>query len=171
MECIMRGYLTQKRKIKHMAKIEITNNTDIPLSNYLKELIKNIVKISLEKENINPCAIVDITVITNEEIKRLNKSYRNFNKITDVLSFPMVNFERGENIPEKGQYVLGDIVFSINMAYEQAKEYNHSIEREIGFFIAHSMLHLLGYDHESEDNENIMISKQHDILMAAGLPR
>lgn len=151
--------------------INITNETANLLTRSQEDLITKIVKIALEKENKNPNVIVDITIVDDREIRNLNCTHRGIDKVTDVLSFPMINYELGETVPKTGQYVLGDIVFSYNMAVSQAKEYGHSLNREIGFFIAHSMLHLLGYDHNNENNEQQMLQKQEAILLAANLQR
>lgn len=151
--------------------ITIQNQTSIPITKNQEEIIERIVYNTLEKENKNKKAEVSITIVTNEEIKDLNNTYRNINKITDVLSFPMINYEIGEHIPTQGNYMLGDIVFSLDMAQLQCIQYGHSIEREIGFFIAHSMLHLLGYDHKTKQDEEIMLQKQEEILQSIGLYR
>ncbi|MCL1996623.1 MAG: rRNA maturation RNase YbeY [Defluviitaleaceae bacterium] len=151
--------------------ISVINETGTPLTPEQEGLIKKIVKIALEQENKTPNATVDITVVSDEKIRLLNYSYRGIDKVTDVLSFPMTNYDLGEKVPRAGEYILGDIVFSYDMAVLQSKCYGHSLEREIGFFVAHSMLHLLGYDHNNEDNERKMLRKQESILKAANLER
>ena len=92
---------------------------------------------------------------------------------TDVLSFPQLTFEEGEIMDrnEKGEVVLGDIIISLERAREQAEEYGHSLKREIAFLTAHSMLHLLGYDHMEPEEEKEMFAKQKEILELAGIPR
>lgn len=101
---------------------------------------------------------VSITFTDNEEIRELNKTYRKIDKPTDVLSFP---FDNSFNLPIK---VLGDIVISTEKAVIQAEEYDNTLNREIGFLIIHGMLHLLGYDHETEEQEKEMFSLQKDLL-------
>lgn len=152
-------------------KINIINETNYVLVPEQEQIIKSIVNLTLEQEEKNKNATVDITIVSNEEIQQINKEYRGIDKVTDVLSFPMINFEIGENVPTNHKYLLGDIVFSYEKAIEQANEYEHSIDREIGFFIAHSMLHLLGYDHENQEQETIMMEKQEKILQTIGLTR
>ena len=135
------------------------------------ELIDIVIEETLKQEKINPDAEVSVSIVSDEEIKELNKTHRGKDAVTDVLSFPMINFELGETIPKTGSFLLGDIVFSLNMAAKQSISYEHSIEREIGFFIAHGMLHLLGYDHQDEKAEEIMFKKQEEILESIGLRR
>ena len=116
---------------------------------------------------------ISVTFCDNEEIKELNAEFRNIDRATDVLSFP-IN-EEGEEFeinPENNCVILGDIVISVERAMEQAEEYNHSFEREMAFLTVHSMLHLLFYDHEkSSEDEEIMFSKQNEILEKMGITR
>ena len=109
----------------------------------------------------------------NEEIHQINKQFRGIDRPTDVLSFPQLTFEEGEIMDrnEKGEVVLGDIIISLERAREQAEEYGHSLKREIAFLTAHSMLHLLGYDHMEPEEEKEMFAKQKEILELAGIPR
>lgn len=101
---------------------------------------------------------VSITFVDNNEIQELNKNFRNIDKPTDVLSFP---FDNSFNLPIQ---VLGDIVISTEKAQVQAEEYSNTINREIGFLITHGMLHLLGYDHETEEDEKEMFGLQKQLL-------
>ena len=101
---------------------------------------------------------ISITFVNNEEIQKLNKTYRAIDKPTDVLSFP---FDNSFNLPIK---VLGDVVVSIEKAELQAKEYEHSITREVAFLIIHGILHLLGYDHQNLEQEEKMFSLQKKLL-------
>ena len=126
---------------------------------------------------------VNVILTDNEEIRSMNNQFRSVDKPTDVLSFPMVDyispsdFSRVEGREEEyfdletGELMLGDIIISVEKAREQAMLYGHSEEREIGFLTAHSMLHLLGYDHMEEDERVVMEKKQEAILKAAGLER
>ena len=111
----------------------------------------------------------------NEEIHQMNLEFRQIDRPTDVLSFPMVDYEEAGNFdfleeadeyfhPESGELMLGDIVISKEKVVAQAEEYGHSIEREYAFLIAHSMLHLFGYDHMEEDERAVMEAKQKEIL-------
>lgn len=115
---------------------------------------------------------VNVTFVDNEQIRELNKQFRNKDKSTDVLSFPL-----GENgvydlNPETGCLQLGDIVISMETAVLQAETYGHTLEREIAFLTVHSMLHLLGYDHEQGGLEEMeMRSKEETVLESLGLAR
>ncbi len=119
---------------------------------------------------------VNILFTNDEEIKEINKEYRDIDKTTDVLSFPAIDYVTPgdfggleDNIvecfhPETGELLLGDIVISVDKAIQQAEEYGHSIEREIAFLTAHSMFHLFGYDHMEEEDRRIMEEKQKSVL-------
>jgi probable rRNA maturation factor len=113
----------------------------------------------LKSENYaNPCE-VSVTLVGSKEIRALNRQYRGIDRATDVLSFEMDAF------------MLGDIIISLETAENQAKEYGHSLEREIGFLTVHGMLHLLGYDHLNKSDEDIMFAKQEEILQKLGIKR
>lgn len=116
---------------------------------------------------------VCITFVNNPEIQELNHTYRGKNEPTDVLSFPMyeADEEEIEVADEDEPLLLGDIVISIPRAQEQAEEYGHSFERELGFLAVHGFLHLLGYDHGTDEEEKLMFSKQEEILKQHGLIR
>lgn len=116
---------------------------------------------------------VCITFVNNPEIQELNQTYRGKNEPTDVLSFPMyeADEEEIEVADEDEPLLLGDIVISIPRAQEQAEEYGHSFERELGFLAVHGFLHLLGYDHGTDEEEKLMFSKQEEILKQHGLIR
>ena len=116
---------------------------------------------------------ISVTVTDNIHIHELNREYRGVDRPTDVLSFPMYSFT-DDDMPEEGPapVVLGDIVISVERAKEQAVEYGHSFQREISFLTVHSVLHLLGYDHEvSEKAENEMFSLQDKIMDKLGILR
>ena len=113
-----------------------------------------------------------MTFTDNEGIRELNKKFRNMDKPTDVLSFPLFDFEGESEEPPIDEIVnnLGDIVISLEKAREQAEEYGHSFERETAFLCVHSMLHLLGYDHEiSEEDDKEMRARQTEIMKIMGL--
>ena len=143
----------------------------------LKKIISDVIKASLEEEEFLEDVEISLTLTDNEEIKKINMEHRKINKATDVISFPQIDWLH-EFLEPKGytnlageDIILGDIVISAEKLEEQAKEYNHSIERELGFLIAHSMLHLLGYDHMEAHEEKEMIEKQEKILGKLGLVR
>lgn len=124
-------------------------------------------------ENINEEAEVSITFVDNERIKEINKEYRDKDQPTDVISFALEELGEGEVeiIGADMPRFLGDIIISIPKAKEQAEEYNHSFERELGFLSLHGFLHLLGYDHMTEEDEKVMFGKQDEILQSYGLQR
>ncbi len=144
----------------------------IPLTYKLKLLTRRAVIATLEHEQYhNPCE-VSITYTDNESIHALNLQYREVDKPTDVLSFPLMDFsgESEEPVADEPVVSLGDIVISLERAQEQAEEYGHSFEREVAFLTVHSMLHLLGYDHETGDEEDLdMRARQSAIMDAMGL--
>lgn len=134
-----------------------------------KEMLTRLIHFTLEKENINFNYEVSMSFVTNEEIKLLNKSFREIDKKTDVLSFPLIedfSAEFSENI-----HPIGDVVISIDQAKEQADTYNHTFKREIAFLTVHSLLHLLGYTHDTEAEEKEMFSRQEYILKEFGIER
>lgn len=144
------------------------NNTDKDVNT---DLIEKVIAESLRYENVNNNAEISVTIVDNEEIREINNKFRNIDRATDVLSFPLIDYEI-EKLPDDGSKIyLGDIIISIERAEEQALEYGHSLDREIGFLTAHSMLHLLGYDHMVPEEEKVMFAKQEEILNNLGLKR
>ncbi len=150
-------------------RIYITNSQDrLKLTLAHKNLIKKAVNTSLSYESFERGCEVSVTLVDNEEIHKLNFQHRGIDRETDVLSFPIFDeeFDDGELA------VLGDIVISLEKAQSQAEEYGHSYERELAFLCVHSVLHLLGYDHEEGAlQESEMFSKQEEILKALKLTR
>ena len=136
----------------------------------LRALTRRAVKAALEYEKVGFAPEVSVTYTDNEGIRELNAAHRNIDRATDVLSFPL--FEKEELSEASDGDALGDIVISLEKAREQANEYGHSFEREVAFLTVHSMLHLLGYDHEiSEADEKEMFFRQEEILKTMGLLR
>ena len=137
----------------------------------LKMLVRSAVIATLAYEGFSKKVEVSVTFSDNDGIRVLNKNYRSIDKATDVLSFPLIDFEGGAEPPlDEDVVMLGDIVISLERAKEQAEEYGHSFEREVAFLTVHSMLHLLGYDHvNSEEEENEMRKRQTEILELIGL--
>lgn len=127
------------------------------ISEKLKSDIEKCIKISLEVDNVDYKNIeVSVSFVTNDEIKIINRNFRNIDKETDVLSFPM-EFE----FKEKGMpNILGDVIISTQKAIEQANEFGHTVNREILYLVCHSIFHLLGYDHIKEEDKKIMRSKE-----------
>ena len=135
-------------------------------------MIRRCCQAVLKTENFEQDAEVSVSFVSNNEIKKLNRIYRNINRTTDVLSFPLMVNRKDESNDDTGIVMLGDIVISLETAVKQANMYAHSIEREIGFLTVHSMLHLLGYDHEkSKLDERIMREKEESILEKLGISR
>ena len=137
---------------------------ELPLDHALMLLIRRAIKATLAYEGVQSDAEVSFSCCKNEEICLLNREYRQKDAATDVLSFPL--YESREEIDaERGVLTLGDIVVSYERAAEQAESFGHSAEREVVFLTIHSVLHLLGYDHErSQEEDEIMCQKQKNIL-------
>ncbi len=157
--------------MKAKATVLIKNDQNkIKMTPDLRRLVKRAVLAVLDFEDFGRRAEVSVTFTDNEGIHALNREYRNVDRPTDVLSFPLSD---GEDYDTDGDAVLlGDIVISLERAQTQAEEYGHSFEREVAFLTVHSMLHLLGYDHEtSPENERDMFARQDEILMSAGMTR
>ena len=164
------------------------NNISIDLDNelvkYIKEKcdrditqdIETIINIALEEKNIKDQNVsISISAVGKDEIHQINKEYRNVDKETDVLSFPI--FEKEEldkKIAQKDfeyEDILGDIIISIKKVEEQAKEYGHSFERELAYMIVHGFYHLMGYDHIKEEDKLVMRPKEEKVLERLGITR
>jgi len=138
----------------------------------LKMLIRHTILETLDYEGMETDAEVSVTFVDDEGIRELNKRFRNMDKPTDVLSFPLLDYEGESEEPffDELCHNLGDIVISLERAMAQANEFGHSFEREVAFLTAHSMLHLLGYDHELSDEDDAdMRKRQNDIMERLGL--
>jgi probable rRNA maturation factor len=135
--------------------------------------IERIIKFAAEKENIMEQSEVSITFVSNERIQEINREYRDKDTPTDVISFAMEELGEGEVelIGEEMPRILGDIIISVPKAKEQAKEYGHSFIREMGFLAVHGFLHLLGYDHMTKEEEEVMFTRQREIFDEYGLTR
>lgn len=158
-----------------MVEFLLENETDRQVSEeQINELIK-VCQTVLDMEEWDFDAEISITFTDNENIREINRDYRNIDRATDVLSFPMLDFSEEidfELEAEDGKVMLGDIVISLERAEEQAQELNHSLRRELAFLVAHSMLHILGYDHvDDPEGERTMIEKQDSVLGKLGITR
>lgn len=144
------------------------------LKNAQQELIEKLLNFVALKENVESESEVSLSFVSNDEIQELNKEYRDKDMPTDVLSFAM-NESSEDEIEIVGaemlDSMLGDIIISTEKLEEQAVEYGHSIDRELGFLVVHGFLHLLGYDHMDEEEEKIMFTRQTDLLQEFGLDR
>lgn len=139
---------------------------------FIHSLIISSVEAALRYEKFPYDAEVSVTFKDNAGIKELNRDYRGIDRPTDVLSFPMYDFKAGEIPCEEGPVELGDIVISLEKAKEQARDYGHSLKREVSFLTVHSVLHLLGYDHErSDEDEEDMFHRQEEIMNILDIPR
>ena len=147
--------------------LEIDNRSGVELDASVYEKVEEYIIITLQQENVLvPCEI-SFSLVIPEEIQELNAEYRNIDKETDVLSFPMLGFPEDEDMLtyETGiPVMLGDIVISTTRAAEQAEAYGHSLEREICYLSVHSVLHLLGYDHMEEDEKRVMRAREKAIM-------
>ena len=157
---------------------EAEKKLDLPY----EKIIKEIVEASLDFEKCPYEAEVNLLLTTDEEIHQMNKEHRGIDRPTDVLSFPMVEYEEAGQFdfledqydcfhPETGELLLGDIVISVDKVFEQAEEYGHSLLREYAFLIAHSMLHLFGYDHMEEVERKEMEMHQKKIMELVNITR
>lgn len=162
----------------------IFDNTQnkIEFSYVMKALIEKTIEKAINHEEFEKPYEISLLITDNEGIRQINREHRKIDRETDVLSFPMLEFEDGyykgqiqldvdDLNPDTGEVVLGDIVISIEKAIAQAEEYGHSLERELAFLTVHSILHLLGHDHEAEADRIIMRKKEDDILNELGLYR
>jgi len=149
-------------------KIEVTED--------MIELVNKAVDISLSMEKFSIPSEISIMFVDNRYIREINKEHRQIDKPTDVLSFPIVDMYEGVINSDEGDFdldedvlLLGDIIVSLEMTKAQAEEYGHSFERELAFLITHGVFHLLGYDHDTPEREEKMISKQYAVLETLNL--
>ena len=161
---------------------EYEKMTAYPLTeDMMSEIAETIINASLDYVNCPYESEINVTLTDNENIREINKMQRNIDSSTDVLSFPMLDFsvpgdfsdaEAVENFnPETGELLLGDIVISLDKVLSQSMEFNHSPKREFAFLIAHSMLHLSGYDHIDDNERAVMEKMQDEILKSCGYTR
>lgn len=158
-------------------EVEVNFNFDY------KELAKKVIDYCLESQNFPYDAEINLTLTDNAGIHIINKEYRDIDRPTDVLSFPMLSYNEAGDFsfledendddfnPDTGEAILGDIIISVDKVKEQANEYGHSESREFAFLITHSMLHLFGYDHIEKEDAVIMEPLQKKILDELGISR
>ena len=140
----------------------------IKVSEELLNKINDIIVECLHYEGYDDNYEVSLSFVDNEEIHQLNRDFRGVDRATDVLSFPLLTDDFDIEIEEES---LGDIVISLERALEQSIEYNHSFDREVCFLVCHSMFHLLGYDHDTEENTKEMRKKEEDVLNKLNITR
>lgn len=152
-------------------RVVITNKQKtVKIPTGLRMLIRRTCNAVLRMENFQGPAEVSVTFVDNQGIKELNAQYRDKDIETDVLSFPMGENGVYDKDPETGAFILGDVVLSVEKAQEQAKTYGHSLQREVGYLTAHSVLHLLGYDHIKPMDRVHMREKEELVMEQLGLP-
>ena len=159
------------RKMK--LKIYFENSQEMfPITYHLKMLVRAAIEATLDYEQYGNPVEVSVTFTDDSEIREMNRKFRGIDRATDVLSFPLFDYSGESEEPPVDEFMgmLGDIVLSLETAKRQAEEYGHSFEREAAFLCVHSMLHLLGYDHETgEEDEAEMRQRQTAILEGMGL--
>lgn len=163
-------------------RIYLENEGELELGLDYLEIADKVAEAVLDQEECPYESQIELLLTDNEEIRRINQEFRAIDRPTDVLSFPMVEFDKPAEYdfleeeddcfdPETGELMLGNIVISKEKVVSQAEEYGHSLKREYAFLIAHSMLHLLGYDHIEEDERAVMEEKQRKVLGKLGIER
>ena len=162
---------------------EFENETDVQFDFDVYETTKTLIEKCIDYVKCPFECEVCLTLTDNEGIHEMNREYRNIDRPTDVLSFPLVDYEAPEQFdgiddddidyvnPDTGELMLGDIVISVDKVKSQAEEYGHSEKREFGFLVVHSMLHLFGHDHMEEEERIVMENKQREILSEVGIER
>ena len=162
--------------------LNIEMEYETPLDFDYEELAKKVTEAALDYENCPYEAEINLVLTGNEEIQRPNREFRDIDRITDVLSFPMLDFDAPGDFshaeeddscfhPDTGELLLGDIMICIPRMQEQAQSYGHGQIGEFAFLIAHSMLHLMGYDHMTPEEAAVMEKKQAEILENLGITR
>lgn len=163
-------------------RIYLEDEGSLDLALDYQELANLVSEAVLDMEECPYESQVEILLTMSEEVHEMNKEFRGIDRTTDVLSFPMVDYEEAGEFdfleeadeyfdPETGELMLGNIVINKERVVEQAEEYGHSVKREYAFLIAHSMLHLLGYDHMEEEERMVMEEKQRQVLDGLGITR
>ncbi|EQB88246.1 putative rRNA maturation factor [Clostridium punense] len=158
--------------------IYLDNRQDkVEITKELEKSVEEIILYTLKEEEVTiPCEI-SVIFVDNEEIREINKDMRNIDKVTDVLSFPMLEYENHKVFKDlyigykfeitdlnEGNLILGDMALSLERALEQSEEYGHSYLREVCYLVVHSILHLLGYDHMEEQDKIVMRKREEEIL-------
>ena len=159
--------------MKDKIKVIITNaQKEVKIPTGTRMLIRRCCNAVLRNENFEGSAEISVRFVNNEEIHTLNRDFRNVDRSTDVLSFPLGENGEYDINNDTGAKMLGDIVISMETAFAQSQEYGHSFDREIAFLTVHSMLHLLGYDHVNGGLEAVRMREKEEIVLAQiGLPR
>lgn len=163
--------------------LNIEYETEVKLELDYKSIITTVVDKAIDMEECPYEVELNVFLTNNEEIREINKNYREMDTPTDVLSFPMVDYDNPSDFskieeyvqdyfnPETGELLLGDIIISVEKVIEQAHEYGHTQERELAFLVAHSMMHLFGYDHIEEEERMVMEQRQSKVLVELQIVR
>ena len=158
-----------------MAKVKVTiqnRQKAVKVTPEMRKLIRLSCAAVLENQGFSDLAEVVVTFVDGAEIKKLNNEFRNIDKSTDVLSFPLGEGGEYDLNPETGAQSLGDVVISVEHAVAQSEEYGHSFERELSYLTVHSMLHLLGFDHVNGGDEAALMRKtEEEVMTVLGLTR
>lgn len=149
-----------------MNEVEFFNQTDREIKELAK--VKDVLNYALKKEKLDNVAF-NVIIVDNDYIHELNKNYRNIDRETDVITFALEDDETV--VVGEQKRILGDIYISIDKATHQAKEYGHSLLRELSFLAVHGFYHLLGYDHMNKEDEKVMFAKQEEVLEDYGITR
>ena len=161
----------------------VENETAVEFPFSVEETVRTVCEAVLESENCPYETQVNVVLTDNSGIREMNRECRGIDRETDVLSFPNLDFDRPGDFeisedreadyfdPDTGELILGDIIISVDRIKEQAESYGHSRKREFAFLVAHSMLHLCGYDHMEEAEAKVMERKQDEILAGLGITR
>lgn len=163
--------------------IQLDYEASEPFAFDYETLIKRVIEYVLDYENCPYEALVEVIITDKETIKQVNKTQRNIDQATDVLSFPMLSYPEPSDFswleeevvdyfePDTGELILGDIMLCYEKVMEQAACFGHSVERELAFLTVHSMLHLCGYDHIEPQDQSIMEQRQKQIMEGLGISR
>ena len=156
---------------KNKLRVIISNKQkDVEIPTGVRMLVRRCCHAVLQLENFEGYAEISVTFVNNEQIRELNNHYRNKDSATDVLSFPMGENGKYDTDLETGAQILGDVVISMEKVVEQAERFGHSLQREIGYLTAHSVLHLLGYDHMTNLEKVHMRENEELVMNQLGLP-
>jgi len=169
--------------IKGMIYIDNRQNK-ISVNEEFESYLIDVINFTLIQEDVNRKVQVSVILVDNIEIRKLNNEFRSIDLITDVLSFPMLeyednitfkqcyrNYEFDESFLDGEELVLGDVAISLETAEEQRREYEHSFEREVAYLIVHSILHILGYDHLLKEDKELMREREESILNQLNIKR
>ncbi len=161
----------------------VENDTQVTFPFEVEAVVEQVAEKVLDTENCPYEVQINVLLTDNEGIRVYNREYRDIDRETDVLSFPNLDFEKEGEFqiaeedeadyfdPDSGELILGDIIISVDKVQEQAQNYGHSQKREFAFLVAHSMLHLCGYDHMEEVEAKVMEQKQEEVLCALQITR